>query len=81
METSIRPTDDTLAAWVMALGPDSPCFCCGSTLKVTESRTTPVRVGSSLLRCPRCGAEISYAGATEARCDDLVSWDPALAAA
>ena len=65
LKTLARPTGDTLAAWVMALGPDSPCFCCGYSLRVHWADKSPVRPDSRLLRCRRCGTEVSGEGACE----------------
>jgi hypothetical protein len=58
----------TLADTVLALGPGSSCFCCGSLLQETEAAVPALSVSlrGRLLRCPSCGAEISTEEPTDA---------------
>lgn len=59
IETSMWPNDDTLASWIVALRPDSPCFCCGSPLRVPLISINCGEAVPARLTCSRCGAEVS----------------------
>ncbi len=62
MTVQSSPAAETLAVLVMALGPGSPCFCCGYPLEICLA-AKPVAVTSgavpALLSCPQCGAGVS----------------------
>jgi hypothetical protein len=80
-DTWRRPAGDTLAAWLMKLGPDSQCFCCGSSLTLPHPDVDTGGTVSFRLTCARCGAEVL--GEDVADSGNLARRDrePALAAA
>ena len=55
----------TLAEIVGSLGADSPCFCCGFPLCPCLAPVAPAQIGSRLLRCMNCGAELALGEGVE----------------
>jgi len=59
-ERDLIPIGPTLAGYLLALAPGSPCLCCGSPLQGPPAASWPP--DSSALFCSRCNAAISSEG-------------------
>ncbi len=63
VRTPLERQATTFASWLEALGPGSPCFCCGAPLCDSSVATETGHTGTRALTCSRCNAGVSPVGA------------------